>query len=227
MRQELSSAKAADEFVPLSRGGDGAITTQYTMTTLEELGLLKMDFLGLRTLTVIQDAVKLVNKTHPGSLDINKIDYNDQKVMELIGSGHTEGIFQLESPGMKNFMKELKPKSLEDITAGISLYRPGPMDFIPKYLKGKNDPQDIEYECPQLESILSTTYGCIVYQEQVMQIVRDLAGYTLGRSDLVRRAMSRRRQRSWKRSDGISYTEMLMKGFPAVLQMVYQKGLRE
>ncbi len=185
--------KAADEFVPLSRGGDGAITTQYTMTTLEELGLLKMDFLGLRTLTVIQDAVKLVNKTHPGSLDINKIDYNDQKVMELIGSGHTEGIFQLESPGMKNFMKELKPKSLEDITAGISLYRPGPMDFIPKYLKGKNDPQDIEYECPQLESILSTTYGCIVYQEQVMQIVRDLAGYTLGRSDLVRRAMSKKK----------------------------------
>ena len=185
--------KAADEFVPLSRGGDGAITTQYTMTTLEELGLLKMDFLGLRTLTVIQDAVKLVNKTHPGSLDINKIDYNDQKVIELIGSGHTEGIFQLESPGMKNFMKELKPKSLEDITAGISLYRPGPMDFIPKYLKGKNDPQDIEYECPQLESILSTTYGCIVYQEQVMQIVRDLAGYTLGRSDLVRRAMSKKK----------------------------------
>ena len=185
--------KAADEFVPLSRGGDGAITTQYTMTTLEELGLLKMDFLGLRTLTVIQDAVKLVNKTHPGSLDINKIDYNDQKVMELIGSGHTEGIFQLESPGMKNFMKDLKPKSLEDITAGISLYRPGPMDFIPKYLKGKNNPQDIEYECPQLESILSTTYGCIVYQEQVMQIVRDLAGYTLGRSDLVRRAMSKKK----------------------------------
>ena len=185
--------KAADEFVPLSRGGDGTITTQYTMTTLEELGLLKMDFLGLRTLTVIQDAVKLVNKAHQGTLDIDKIDYDDQSVMELIGSGHTEGIFQLESPGMKNFMKELKPKSLEDITAGISLYRPGPMDFIPKYLKGKNNPQEIEYECPQLESILSTTYGCIVYQEQVMQIVRDLAGYTLGRSDLVRRAMSKKK----------------------------------
>ena len=185
--------KAADEFVPLSRGGDGTITTQYTMTTLEELGLLKMDFLGLRTLTVIQDAVNLVNKTHPGKLDIDKIDYNDRNVMELIGSGHTEGIFQLESAGMKNFMKELKPKSLEDITAGISLYRPGPMDFIPKYIKGKNNPDDIAYECPQLENILSTTYGCIVYQEQVMQIVRDLAGYTLGRSDLVRRAMSKKK----------------------------------
>lgn len=185
--------KAADEFVPLSRGGDGTITTQYTMTTLEELGLLKMDFLGLRTLTVIQDAVNLVNKTHPGKLNIDKIDYNDRNVMELIGSGHTEGIFQLESAGMKNFMKELKPKSLEDITAGISLYRPGPMDFIPKYIKGKNNPDDIVYECPQLENILSTTYGCIVYQEQVMQIVRDLAGYTLGRSDLVRRAMSKKK----------------------------------
>ena len=185
--------KAADEFVPLSRGGDGTITTQYTMTTLEELGLLKMDFLGLRTLTVIQDAVNLVNKTHPGKFDIDKIDYNDRNVMELIGSGHTEGIFQLESAGMKNFMKELKPKSLEDITAGISLYRPGPMDFIPKYIKGKNNPDDIVYECPQLENILSTTYGCIVYQEQVMQIVRDLAGYTLGRSDLVRRAMSKKK----------------------------------
>ncbi len=185
--------KAADEFVPLSRGGDGTITTQYTMTTLEELGLLKMDFLGLRTLTVIQDAVNLVNKAHPGTLDIDKIDYNDQNVMELIGSGHTEGIFQLESAGMKNFMKELKPKSLEDITAGISLYRPGPMDFIPKYIKGKNNPDEIVYECPQLENILSTTYGCIVYQEQVMQIVRDLAGYTLGRSDLVRRAMSKKK----------------------------------
>ncbi len=185
--------KSADEFVPLSRGGDGTITTQYTMTTLEELGLLKMDFLGLRTLTVIQDAVKMINKEHPGTLDINKIDYDDMNVMDLIGSGHTEGIFQLESAGMKNFMKELKPKSLEDITAGISLYRPGPMDFIPKYIKGKNNPQDIVYDCPQLESILSTTYGCIVYQEQVMQIVRDLAGYTLGRSDLVRRAMSKKK----------------------------------
>lgn len=185
--------KAADEFVPLSRGGDGTITTQYTMTTLEELGLLKMDFLGLRTLTVIQDAERLVNKAQPGTLDMDKIDYNDQNVMELIGSGHTEGIFQLESAGMKNFMKELKPKSLEDITAGISLYRPGPMDFIPKYIKGKNNPNEIVYECPQLESILSTTYGCIVYQEQVMQIVRDLAGYTLGRSDLVRRAMSKKK----------------------------------
>ncbi|MBQ8588747.1 MAG: DNA polymerase III subunit alpha, partial [Clostridia bacterium] len=184
--------KAADEFVPLSRAGDGTITTQYTMTTLEELGLLKMDFLGLRTLMVIQNAEKMIRR-HTPDFDINTIDYDDRNVMELIGSGKTEGVFQLESGGMKNFMKELKPKSLEDITAGISLYRPGPMDFIPKYIKGKNNPDEIVYECPQLESILSTTYGCIVYQEQVMQIVRDLAGYTLGRSDLVRRAMSKKK----------------------------------
>ena len=185
--------KSADEFVPLSRAGDGTITTQYTMTTLEELGLLKMDFLGLRTLTVIQDAVNLIRDKYNPEFDISKIDYNDKAVMDLIGSGHTEGIFQLESAGMRSFMKELKPQSLEDITAGISLYRPGPMDFIPKYIKGKNNPDKIVYDCPQLESILSTTYGCIVYQEQVMQIVRDLAGYTLGRSDLVRRAMSKKK----------------------------------
>ena len=182
-----------DEYVPLSRGSDGTITTQFTMTTLEELGLLKMDFLGLRTLTVLQDAVAMIQKDHGVKLDLDHIDFNDKRVMESIGTGKDDGVFQLESGGMKSFMKELKPESLEDIIAGISLYRPGPMDFIPKYLKGKNDPAAITYTCPQLEHILKPTYGCIVYQEQVMQIVRDLAGYTMGRSDLVRRAMSKKK----------------------------------
>ncbi len=187
------SPKAVDEYVPLSRGADDAITTQFTMTTLEELGLLKMDFLGLRTLTVIQNAEKLVNRQPGRNLDIDKIDYNDPNVYERISSGKTDGIFQLESAGMKSFMKELRPSSLEDIIAGISLYRPGPMDFIPKYIKGKNDKDSIHYDCPQLEEILAPTYGCIVYQEQVMQIVMKLAGYDLGRSDLVRRAMSKKK----------------------------------
>ncbi len=187
------SPKAVDEYVPLSRGADDAITTQFTMTTLEELGLLKMDFLGLRTLTVIQNAEKLVNRQPGRNLDIDNIDYNDPNVYELISSGKTDGIFQLESAGMKSFMKELRPSSLEDIIAGISLYRPGPMDFIPKYIKGKNDRDSIHYDCPQLEEILAPTYGCIVYQEQVMQIVMKLAGYDLGRSDLVRRAMSKKK----------------------------------
>ena len=186
--------KAADEFVPLSRGSDGSITTQFTMTTLEELGLLKMDFLGLRTLTVIQNAVNNIQKEHGITVDVDTIDYDDKAVLASIGTGRTDGIFQLESGGMKNFMKELKPQNLEDIIAGISLYRPGPMDFIPKYIKGKDNHQAITYSCPQLEPILSATYGCIVYQEQVMQIVRDLGGYTLGRSDLVRRAMSKKKQ---------------------------------
>lgn len=187
-------SRPIDEFVPLSRASDGTITTQFTMTTIEELGLLKMDFLGLRTLTVIQNAEKLINSRGDVSFDINKIDYNDRNVLDMIGTGKTEGVFQLESPGMKNFMKELKPDSLEDLIAGISLYRPGPMDFIPKYIKGKNNPGEITYACKELEPILSATYGCIVYQEQVMQIVRDLAGFTLGQSDLVRRAMSKKKQ---------------------------------
>ncbi len=185
----------ADDYVPLSRGADDAITTQFTMTTLEELGLLKMDFLGLRTLTVIQNAVNLVNKnrSETDKLNIKTIDYDDQNIYEMIGSGKTDGIFQLESTGMKNFMKELKPSNLEDIIAGISLYRPGPMEFIPKYIKGKQEPDSIAYDCPELMPILDTTYGCIVYQEQVMQIVRELAGYSYGRSDLVRRAMSKKK----------------------------------
>lgn len=206
----LISNAPADDYVPLSRASEDTITTQFTMTTLEELGLLKMDFLGLRTLTVIQDAVRLIKKEYDGQngkkeegqfpgfvdgvLDMDRIDYADSKVYELLGSGHTEGVFQLESAGMKNFMKELKPHNIEDVIAGISLYRPGPMDFIPKYIKGKNDPSSIEYECKELEPILKPTYGCIVYQEQVMQIVRDLAGYSYGRSDLVRRAMSKKKE---------------------------------
>ena len=185
---------AADKFVPLSRGSDGSITTQFTMTTIEELGLLKMDFLGLRTLTVIQSAVQMVGKSTGVFIDIDAIDYDDQAVLASLGTGKTDGVFQLESGGMKGFMKELKPKSLEDVIAGISLYRPGPMDFIPKYIKGKNNPESVTYDCPQLEPILAPTYGCIVYQEQVMQIVQDLGGYTMGRSDLVRRAMSKKKQ---------------------------------
>ena len=180
------SQRAVDEYVPLSRGSDGAVVTQYTMTALEELGLLKMDFLGLRTLTVIQNAIH-------GAFDVHDIDYNDKEVFDMISSGHTEGVFQLESAGMKNFMKELKPHSMEDIIAGISLYRPGPMDFIPKYIEGKNNQDNIQYDCKELEPILAPTYGCIVYQEQVMQIVRDLAGYSYGRSDQVRRAMSKKK----------------------------------
>ena len=187
------SQKDVDEYVPLSRAADGTITTQFTMTTLEELGLLKMDFLGLRTLTVIQDAVELVEKDKGIHLDMDAIDYDDKKVLNSLGTGKTDGVFQLESAGMKSFMKELKPQNLEDVIAGISLYRPGPMDFIPQYIRGKNHPETITYDCPQLEPILKPTYGCIVYQEQVMQIVRSLGGYTLGRSDILRRAMSKKK----------------------------------
>ena len=187
------SQKSIDEYVPLSLGSDGSITTQFTMTTLEELGLLKMDFLGLRTLTVIQDAARLAGESSGSVIDMEKIDYDDKKVLSSIGTGRTDGIFQLESGGMKSFMKELKPQNLEDVIAGISLYRPGPMDFIPQYIRGKDHSETITYDCPQLEPILAPTYGCIVYQEQVMQIVRDLAGYTLGRSDLLRRAMSKKK----------------------------------
>ena len=188
------SQKAMDEYVPLSRASDGTITTQFVMTTIEELGLLKMDFLGLRTLTVINDAVKLVEKNHGIKIDVDKIDYDDKKVLDSIGSGKCEGVFQLESAGMKNFMKELKPQSLEDVIAGISLYRPGPMDFIPKYIQGKNAPESASYECKELVPILEPTYGCIVYQEQVMQIVQNLAGYTMGQADNIRRAMSKKKQ---------------------------------
>ena len=187
------SQKPVVEYVPLSRASDGSLVTQFTMTTLEELGLLKMDFLGLRTLTVIQNAAKLVERDKGIALDMDKIGYDDKKVYAMLGAGKTEGVFQLESGGMTSFMKELKPGNLEDVIAGISLYRPGPMDFIPQYIRGKNNPDSITYDCPELEPILDATYGCIVYQEQVMQIVRNLGGYTLGRSDMVRRAMSKKK----------------------------------
>jgi DNA polymerase-3 subunit alpha len=179
-------------YVPLS-ASDGSPTTQFTMTVLEKLGLLKMDFLGLRTLTVIQNAVNEIKRIHGIGIDIDKIDFEDKQVYSLISQAKTEGVFQLESAGMKQFMKELQPSSLEDIIAGISLYRPGPMDFIPKYIKGKNNPEDIRYTHDALKPILDTTYGCIVYQEQVMQIFRDLGGYSLGRSDLIRSAMSKKK----------------------------------
>lgn len=184
--------KSVIEYVPLNTN-DGVITTQFPMTTLEELGLLKMDFLGLRTLTVIQNTFNEINRIHNLNISEKDIDYKDNKIYELISTGNTDGIFQLESAGMKQFMKDLKPESIEDIIAGVSLYRPGPMDFIPKYVKGKNTKSEIKYTHPLLEPILKTTYGCIVYQEQVMQIVQELAGYTLGRSDLLRRAMGKKK----------------------------------
>lgn len=180
------------DYVPLNLN-DNVVTTQYPMTTIEELGLLKMDFLGLRTLTVIRNAFLEINRNSDKKITQNSVDYTDKKVFELISSGKTEGVFQLESSGMKQFMKELRPQNIEDIIAGISLYRPGPMDFIPKYVMGKNNFSSIKYTHPALENILRPTYGCIVYQEQVMQIVRELAGYSLGRSDLVRRAMSKKK----------------------------------
>jgi len=186
------------EYVPLAKGSDGSIVTQYVMTELEELGLLKMDFLGLRTLTVIRDAVAFAAENTGTFLDLSKIDYNDRNVFELISSGKCDGIFQLESAGMKSFMRELKPQSMEDIIAGIALYRPGPMDFIPKYIAGKNSGREVTYDCPQLKPILEPTYGCIVYQEQVMQIVRDLAGYSIGGADVLRRAMSKKKDEVMK-----------------------------
>ncbi len=178
-------------YVPLSRNDD-VITTQFTMTTIERLGLLKMDFLGLRTLTVIRDAVNNIKTTYGIEIDIDNVDMNDMDTFNMISKGDTDGVFQLESAGMKEFMKELKPSSIEDIIAGISLYRPGPMDSIPKYISNKNS-GSVKYKHPLLENILDVTYGCIVYQEQVMQIVRELGGYSLGRADLVRRAMSKKK----------------------------------
>lgn len=181
------------EYVPLALGSDGTVITQFTKDPIEELGLLKMDFLGLRNLTIIEDAIKLIEKDHGVKIDLDHLDYDDKGVYAEIGQGKTEGVFQLESAGMKSFMKELRPENLEDVIAGISLYRPGPMDFIPKYIKGKNDRDSITYDTPLLKDILEPTYGCIVYQEQVMQIVQKLAGYSLGRADLVRRAMSKKK----------------------------------
>jgi len=185
--------KPVYEYVPVSRGTEDNITTQYTKDTVEHLGLLKMDFLGLRNLTIIQDAIRAIEKNHNVKIDFHTMEFDDKKVFDLISSGHTEGIFQLESKGMKSFMKDLKPQNIDEVIAGISLYRPGPMDFIPAYIKGKQNRELITYDCPQLKPILESTYGCIVYQEQVMQIVRDLAGFDLPRSDEVRRYMSKKK----------------------------------
>ena len=191
------SKREVDRYVPVSTSSDGAVTTQYTMETIEQLGLLKMDFLGLRNLTVIEKAVELVNRNRKKAgrdeLDIEKIDMEDENIYLMISEGRTEGVFQLESPGMTSFMKKLRPDNIEDIIAGISLYRPGPMDFIDDYINGKRNAATIEYDCEELVPILKSTYGCIVYQEQVMQIVRDLAGYSYGQSDLLRRAMSKKK----------------------------------
>ncbi len=187
------SSEPLTEFVPLYCN-EGLISTQFPMNTLEELGLLKMDFLALRTITVIRDAIELINKDRNIEIDIDNIDYEDKDVYEMISRGETAGVFQLESQGMTSFMKELIPSCLEDIIAGISLYRPGPMEQIPRYIRNKNNPENITYVTPLLEPILNVTYGCMVYQEQVMQICRELAGYSLGRSDLVRRAMSKKKK---------------------------------
>ncbi len=179
-------------YVPLQKNDD-VITTQFTMTTIERLGLLKMDFLGLRTLTVIRDAIAHIEREYGVHIDIDALSMDDKDVYDMLSAGETDGVFQLESSGMRQFMKELRPNSLEDIIAGISLYRPGPMDSIPKYVANKNNPKNVKYKHPMLEHILDVTYGCIVYQEQVMQIVRELGGYSLGRADLVRRAMSKKK----------------------------------
>ena len=191
------SKREVDRYVPISTSSDGAVTTQYTMETIEQLGLLKMDFLGLRNLTVIEKAVGLINRNRRKSgqedFDIEKIDMEDENVYLMISEGKTEGVFQLESPGMTSFMKKLRPDNIEDIIAGISLYRPGPMEFIDDYINGKRNSTEIEYDCEELKPILKSTYGCIVYQEQVMQIVRELAGYSYGQSDLLRRAMSKKK----------------------------------
>lgn len=181
-----------DELVPLARNAD-AITTQYPWTTIDELGLLKMDFLGLRTLTVIADAVADIKRNHQIEIDLDRMSFDDPAVFELLSSGDTLGVFQLEGGGMRNFMRQLKPENFEDIIAGISLFRPGPMEQIPRYLENKHNPDKVKYADPKLEPILKVTYGCLVYQEQVQQVVRQLAGYSLGRADLVRRAMAKKK----------------------------------
>ena len=186
------ASKPLVEYVPLQKNEDN-IVAQFDMTTLEELGLLKMDFLGLRTLTVMSDAVKMIKANRGIEIDLDKINFEDKEVYKMIGEGKTAGVFQLESPGMTSFMKELKPDCLEDIIAGISLYRPGPMAEIPRYIEGKRNKDSVHYETPELEDILDVTYGVMVYQEQVMEIVRKLGGYSLGSSDMVRRAMSKKK----------------------------------
>ncbi len=191
------SDKPVDEYVPLALN-DEAVVTQYTMTSLEELGLLKMDFLGLRNLTVIEDTSAYIRKKEP-DFDIEKIPLDDKETYNMMGKGLTDGVFQFESDGMKNVLRQLNPQSIEDLTAILSLYRPGPMDSIPKYIHNRHNPADIKYDTSLLKPILDVTYGCIVYQEQVMQVFRTLAGYSLGRADIVRRAMAKKKHDVMKR----------------------------
>lgn len=181
-----------EKFMPLSRNGDD-MTTQYSMTDIERLGHLKMDFLGLRNLNDIQTCIKYVKENHGVEIDFNKLGYDDAGVYKMISTGNTKAVFQIESPGFRKFLKELQPTSIEDITAGVSLYRPGPMDSIPRYVFNKHNPDKVTYDHPILEPILNVTYGCIVYQEQVMRIVQDMAGYTLGQADMVRRMMGKKK----------------------------------
>lgn len=180
-------------YVPLQLNSENFITTQFTKDTVENLGLLKMDFLGLRNLTVIENAVKIIKRTRGIDLNMDEIDYDCKEVYELISSGNTDGVFQLESAGMQSFMQELKPDTLEDVIAGIALYRPGPMEQIPRYIKSKKNPKTIKYKHPLLKNILDVTYGCMVYQEQVLEIVRTLAGYSLGKADSMRRVISKKK----------------------------------
>ncbi len=189
------SKNPVDTYVPLCVNGE-MVATQYVAKYLEQLGLLKMDFLGLRTLTVIRDTLQFIFERTGKKPDLSSISFDDAEVYKLIGQGECDGIFQLESNGMRAFMKELKPSCFEDIVAGIALYRPGPMDSIPKYIFGKEHPEQVEYQHPIMKNVLEVTYGCMVYQEQVMQIVRDVAGYSLGRSDIMRRAMSKKDQKA-------------------------------
>ena len=189
----LIAPESVDTYVPLCKVGED-VATQYNMIELEDLGLLKMDFLGLKTLTDIDKCIKMIRKNYGVEVDFNTMDYDDPNVFKLISSGNTDAIFQLESGGMKKFMKELKPDCLEDIIAGVSLYRPGPMSSIPKYIKNKQNPDKIVYDDPVLEPILKVTYGCIVYQEQVMRIVQDMGGYSMGQADVVRRIMGKKKK---------------------------------
>lgn len=205
------SKNPIDEYVPLYLSDKGP-ATQFNMTTIEELGLLKMDFLGLRNLTVIRDALELIKANYNIEIDFSKMDYDDAGVYEMIASGNTSGVFQLESAGMTQFMKNLKPSCFEDIVAGISLFRPGPMDSIPKYIENKKNIKKIQYVHPKLAPILDVTYGCLVYQEQVMQIVRDLGGYTYGRSDLVRRVMSKKKKEAMHKEKEIFIYGQLKEG---------------
>ncbi len=206
------------DFVPLQKSGDD-VTTQFQKEEVEEVGMLKMDFLGLRTLTDIKKAKQYIMETTGNEVDFEKLGYDDPNVYELLGSGETDAVFQLESPGMKKFMKQLLPQSLEDIIAGISLYRPGPMDSIPTYIDSKNNPEKISYMHPKLEPILNMTYGCLVYQEQVMQVVQVLAGYTYGRADLVRRAMAK------KKADVLAKErDYFINGAPAKEAVYNEKG---